>query len=369
MKIAFVARTKGLEYDDRIRKECLSLSKRNDIFIYVNFEDNRLEEGVTSYGIPFKSFKLVTRDKLPSSKFLLIKSFEFYLRVSPFLYKYDLIWAHEEYTFMFPLFSKRGKCIWDLHEIPFRFERKGLKRVFNFIENKSKKIIHANKFRIEYLQNAGVIKNYPKHDFIRNYPDKQFVESTNKDVNFDEFKRWLNGSDYAYLQGLSIPKRYPFNTVDAILKTKNIKAIVVGNFESKALSRLQEKYGDKLKENIFFAGLVDQLSIPKYLKNAKLSIILYDKKTPNNRYCEPNRLYQSIIMKVPVVVGNNEPMKEIVEFGDYGIVLKTEGEDVKRIINAIESILIKHSYYSENTAGAGNKFLWEDTCIKSHWYE
>lgn len=368
MKIAFVARTKGLEYDDRIRKECISLSKKNQIVIFTNFEDNRAEEGVTSYGIAYRSFRLATRDKLPSAKYLFIKAFEFYLKLYPILRQFDVVWAHEEYTFMFPLFARRNRCIWDLHEIPFRFEKKGMRNVFGFIERKSKKIIHANNYRITYLKKEGVIKDLSAHAFIRNLPDEKFLESTGVDPNYQSFREWLNGSDYAYLQGLTVPRRYPFNTVEAIMRTLNLKAIVVGNFDKKAHQKLKEKYGNTLNDKIYFAGLVNQLDIPAYLKDASFSIVLYDTKTPNNRYCEPNRLYQSIVLKVPVIVGCNEPMREIVDVGNYGINLSSDGGDLDEVVNAIIKLLKDHEYYSRNAAQAVNEFLWDDSCIKESWY-
>ena len=72
--IAVIAKTKGLEFDDRIRKECIALSKKYHVTIFVVFDDNRQEEGITSYGIKYKSFRIKTRDILPQSKFLLIKT-------------------------------------------------------------------------------------------------------------------------------------------------------------------------------------------------------------------------------------------------------------------------------------------------------
>jgi len=142
-KIAVVCRTVGLEYDDRIRKECISLSKIAQVKIFVTFENNIEEEGVTSYGIPYKSFALTSRKKFTSGHFLLFKAFEFYIKARKPLKKYDLIWAHEEYTFMFALFIKKNKLIWDLHEIPKYFRKIYMKPVFQFIEKRSKHIIHA----------------------------------------------------------------------------------------------------------------------------------------------------------------------------------------------------------------------------------
>ena len=209
-KIAVICRTTGLEYDDRIRKECISIAKNAKVKIFVTFENNLEEEGITSYGIPYKSFKLNSREKFRSGRFLLIKAFEFYFKVKPEIKGYDLIWAHEEYTFLFPLFAQKGRFIWDLHEIPNLFDRPILRNIFHYIEKKSKYIIHANEFRIKYLENIDLIRQLNKHDYIRNYPDIHFTNSKVQSQNYKEFLEWLNGVKYVYLQELIGAQRYPY---------------------------------------------------------------------------------------------------------------------------------------------------------------
>ena len=56
-KIALVLYTHGLDYDDRIRKEMLSVKA---LYPNVSFKvfavepKNREEEGITSYGVPYR---------------------------------------------------------------------------------------------------------------------------------------------------------------------------------------------------------------------------------------------------------------------------------------------------------------------------
>lgn len=369
VKIAFVARTVGLEYDDRIRKESLSLTNQGaEVFIYVNFTNNRAEQGVTSYGIPYKSFKLKSRDLLPSSKFLLIKSIDFYFNVRKYLASYDVVWAHEEYTYLFPLLIKRNKCIWDLHEIPFRFERPIMKLIFHYIENRSKKLIHANKYRIQYLKSIDVVKHPKKHGYLNNYPDDMFLASDSLDSEHSKFTNWLAESNYVYLQGLSVERRYPINTIEAIMKTEGLKAIVVGAIDSDALAYLEKKYSTEVRKKIYFRGMVEQLYISPYIKNALFSIVLYDVNTPNNRYCEPNRLYQSIIMNIPVIVGCNEPMKKLVDSNKFGISLKSDGRNLDEIRVSIEKLLKNREAYLCNIEKNKHNLLWNDNNIKTEWY-
>lgn len=361
-KIAFVLRTVGLEYDDRVRKEALALSKYAEVFIYVNFADNREEEGVTDYGIPYKSFKLFTRDKLPSAKYLLIKAFEFFLKVRPHLKKYDMVWAHEEYAFMFPLLLKKRFCIWDLHEIPFRFQRKYMKSLFKKIEKKSIFLLHANKYRIQYLRKEGLIQDNAKHLYLNNFPDSNFVESNevhNKDENYEDFIKWLDKDKYVYLQGLMSEGRFPYNTIKSILST-DLKMLVVGSFDEQAMNALKNEYGDEILERVYFMGMINQLFIPAYLSKAEYTVILYNTDTPNNKYCEPNRLYQSISLSIPILVGNNPPMKSIVEEYDIGISLMSDGRDLEELTEKIGLMQKRKKDFKSNLKKYANKFLWND---------
>jgi glycosyltransferase involved in cell wall biosynthesis len=368
-KIAFVLKTDGFEYDDRIRKECITLSKSADVTIFVTFDNNEEEEGVTSYGIPYKSFSLVMRKKLPSGKFLLIKALEFYLRVRSHLKSFDLIWAHEEYAFLFPLLTKKNKYIWDLHEIPALFDRPFLRSVFHYIEKRSKKIIHANDFRIQYLKKTGFIKNPQKHAFIRNYPDERFLLSKEIPVKYDEFKKWLDSEPYVYLQGLSVSGRYPYNSIASVLDATSFKIVVIGPFEDRvALNMLHEKYPEELEKRVFFAGMIDQLAIPVYLRNALFTIVLYDISKPNNRYCEANRFYQAINFGIPVIVGSNETMSEITDLYNVGIALKSDGCDLEELRTAINQLLENYDLYKRNAESCKKRFVWNDDLIMKEWY-
>jgi len=356
--IAVIAKTRGLEFDDRIRKECIALSKKYHVTIFVVFDDNRQEEGITSYGIKYKSFRIKTRDILPQSKFLLIKAFEYYLKVIVHLKEFDLFWAHEEYTFLFPLLAKKNKCIWDLHETPDKFNNYLMRKVFHYIEKKSYKIIHANNYRINHLKKIHIIKDLKKHTYLNNFPDLKFLQSTKENSNYQQFQNWLDGSNYIYLQGLSFVGRYPINTIESVIET-NSKAVVVGEIESGSLKYLNKKHPN-LDSFIYFTGMVNQLEITKYIINSQLTIIMYDSSSANELYCEPNRLYQSIGLNKPVITGNNPPMKDIVEKYGLGLSLENDGSKKSEIIEAIEELNESYDLYKKNLLKHSKKFIWQD---------
>lgn len=359
-KVAFVVKTKGLEFDDRVRKEALSLvSLGYSVKIYVQLNSNENCGGITSYGVPYESIVLKSRQMLPASKFLIFKSLDFYFSLRAKLKEYDFIWCHEEYTFLFPLLLKKNTVIWDLHELPARFNSSFMGGVFKLIERKCLALIHANIYRLNYLKNNGLIKNLDKNFVINNYPDAEFLKSDIEIPQFNEFDSWVKNSEYVYLQGLSTEKRLPYQSLKSIIEA-GLKAVVVGNVDEIAIKRLRQEYDAETFDScLFFTGMIEQMATRRLMQRAKLSIILYDDSTPNNLYCEANRLYQTVLSEVPVIVGKNPPMAEVVTDYNCGIVLPNYGDNVISIIKAIRKIennrakfIIKNEYCE--------KILWTD---------
>lgn len=366
-KIAIIVKTSGLEFDDRVRKVSIALSKKYNVKIFVLLNNNTFLQGITSYGVEFESIKLLSREVFPSTKFLTIKMLEFYCRLRNKIRNYDYIWANEESTFIFPLLSKKNSFIWDLHEIPNRFIT-GYKRIiFQYIERKSLKIVHANPQRIKFLAEKFVINKPEKHDYIHNYPDETFIDSYEKPSIYNDFISWLSNDKYIYLQGLFGAARFPYNTIASIIEQTEYKILVVGNVHPESLLNLKKEYGDKIKKRLFNAGMVNQLAIPILLKKSIFSIVLYETSKPNNRFCEANRLYQSISLGVPVIVGKNESMSEVVQ-GKYGIVMKTDGSDINELKESIDKLSSDIEFYKSNCIKHSKDYIWKDEYVNYDWF-
>lgn len=363
LKVAIIARTKGLEYDDRIRKESLAISKVAQVHIFVTFENNRSESGMTSYGIPYTSITLKSRVIFPSAKFLALKAFEYFWKVNRHLDGYDLIWAHEEYAFLFPLLKKKETVLWDLHEIPEWFLQPKFHKIFHKIEEKALKIVHANKFRIDYLNNSGLITNPPKHDAIRNYPDGNFIHNDEKHQDAKLFFDWLKDNEYVFIQGISTNDRYPFQSISSVLHSTKMKIAVIGSVSNDVKMALSNEFGPLLNDRVYFTGMLDQMVIPVFMKHAKFSMIFYSTDKPNQRFCEPNRFFQILSFGVPVICGNNEPMKEVISNHQCGISLESDGRSIEEISNSILKLLDNYSYYSKNAKNSANLFRWSDQSI------
>ena len=357
--IAFVVKS-SLEYDDRVRKIALDFAQWAEVKIFVNTPENVDVEGVTSYGVPYRSFRLLSRDWLPSRSMVPIKTLEFSWRTRNLASGFDMLWSHDIAAMLCPAVSKNKYNVLDLHELPDPLLKGSLgKRIYKLIEKRCDFVAHANEQRKEYLFEHGLVVEPAKHLSIRNFPDSDFVDSEIVDDRFDEFSDWLNGEPYVYLQGLQMPGRFPEETLTAALRVPNLKILVVGNVCEIAKKHLIEKFGDSLNERVFFRGMVNQLATPLFMKNAHFTMVFYNSDKPNNRLCEPNRLFQSVVLGVPAIVGCNEPMKAFVEGLGVGLVLNGDGRDVDEIEQAIRGLLANHDEYAENARRQREGVAWD----------
>lgn len=365
-RIAIVVKTNDIDYDDRVRKVALALSKHYYVKIFAVIDNNSRFCGKSKYGVDLEVIKLRSRDFLPQAKFLLVKSIDFYLSVIFKIRKFDAFWYNEEKTFLFPLFASNNQIfVWDQHEVPLLFCKGFRRKIFQLIEQKAQRIFHANIERIEYLKSIQLIKNIMKHSVIHNYPDNTFINSIFIPSCYNSFKDWLGTDKYIYIQGLAVKERMPYNTISSILEASTYKIIVVGSVDRDELLKLRSKYVN-LNNRVFFAGMVKQLEIPLLLRYAQFSIILYKKCDANNRYCEANRMYQAIALGVPVIVGNNESMESIVK-DKFGIVLNSDGSDFDDLKMSIIMMNDNLPFFKHTCCLHSKEFVWNDDMVDTKW--
>lgn len=354
--------TNGLEYDDRIRKEMLSMKEvLGDVeFKIFGFHgDNRTESGMLSYGVPYELVSLKSRGGSKGLISMLRKEYDFYKQIVPKIKDYDLLWVCDHQPFFFPLLSPKT-IIWDLHEIPATIIGSRIKNIlFHRMERRCKWLIHANHERIEYLSNRGVLCKPCKNLVLRNYPDQKWLsEGASTPQSYTKFKEWLGNEEYVYLQGINSESRYPLQTLFAILEIKKIKAVVIGNISEEVKRQVNEKYPDADKY-IYYTGQVVQSETAPFMAHCKFSIVFYTMKTANNRYCEPNRMFQCLGLGKPVIVGCNEPMKNaVVQYGN-GIAIESDGSIIEENVEAIKNMMNYYEKYLSNAVKSKKEFSWE----------
>lgn len=370
-KIALILYTSGLDYDDRIRKEILTIQKKfpNIKFkIFAVDSQNREESGVTSYGVEYRIPYLASRDKFKSGSNTYLKAWDFYKSIREDLKNFDAIWCADTETFLFVLLHKQKPILWDLHELPTIFMNSWWKKLlFRYVERKVTIMLHANEPRLEYLRSIGFVKHADKQFVLRNYPDFNEIDNEYDDT-YHRFAQWLGNDKCVYLQSIVSKDRADEESIGAVLDVAGLKAVVVGKIGSGRMERFEQLFGKEvLAERVFFAGQQKQLKTPQYIRKCIMSLVFYKKTSMNNWYCEPNRLFQSIINGNPVVVGDNPPMKEIVDKYGVGVCADTDGSNKDKIVIAIKKVLTNMDDLKQNLKVAQNQWLWgtQEAIIKT----
>lgn len=361
-RIALVLYTDGLDYDDRIRKEILSIKK---LYPNISFKifavdtKNREENGVTSYGVPYRIPFLKSREQYKSGSHRLAKAMDFYKTVKNDLNSFDALWCADVHTFPFILLTKNKPILWDLHELPLQFMGQSYMRVlFRYLEKKVTVMVHANEPRLKHLEEMGLVKHPEKQYVLRNYPDFNEIDSEYDDT-YQRFIEWLGDRKCVYLQGINDESRADLQSIGAVLAVPDLAAVVVGRVYPDRMDVIEKKFGkDVLNKRVFFTGMIKQMKTPQYIKKCITSLIFYRKTTMNNWYCEPNRLFQNLNNGNPVVVGYNPPMKEVIEKYGVGICADTDGSEEGKIVDALNTVLSQMVVLRDNLNKSKGNWLW-----------
>ena len=341
-----ILKCNGLQYDDRVRKECETLKKLLNLHteIHVVQDENKLSKGtIFKSESTFKSYYLISRSLFSGNTMLLLKLLELFFRILPTLFeKRKAVWLHDPIMFVFvPLLfilKKMGRLeyiVWDQHELPPNyFISNSLFRWFYKFAMKLVDVrIHANSERGDYLNN--LLDNNYNYKVLNNFVDESFVNE--KSASLDPaLLDWLDGDDFVLLQSGAYDERNFKSVVEAFTKYKMQKCVVVGG-QRINLSYFRKKYSN-FDEVFFFVGMVPQIRLVDFIDKSKASLILYKSTIKNAFYCEPNRLYQASCRGTFVIVGNNPPMARFVKRNGNGYILEDDGSNSEYIFHSLKFI-------------------------------
>ena len=362
-RIALVIKTEGLEFDDRVRKEILSVQRLypNIKFkIFAMLPSNKEAEGVTGYGVPYKSVFIPAREKYPSSTKIYLKGWQFYKAIKNDLKKFDAVWVANMDAFFVTTFVKTKHLLWDLHELPYQlFGSKWKRKLLKYTLHRCDVVVHANPQRAEYMKSINLIEDMTKHFALRNYPDFADFDQTHDEV-FRQFLAWKEDRKCVYLQGLNGDWRAAYESIAAVMRYKELIAVVVGGFDASIKEKLQNDFGQELNERIRFIGKIPQLKIPQYVEQCFMSLVFYKNIRPNNWYCEANRFYQAVVLGVPVVIGNNPSMRELVQTYSFGVSIDDDGRDIEKITAGIKELIENYEVYRQNVIAHRQLLAWDN---------
>jgi glycosyltransferase involved in cell wall biosynthesis len=325
METIVIVRSNSIFNDERVKKIVLSLSKKYKVIVlgwYREYSNNNFD--YLSEKILIKRLKL----KGPYASFSIIFYYPlFWTWVFINLCQFKPAIIHScDFDTIIPsyLYGKifSTKIIFDSFDryamafIPPKF-----KLIYTFV-NKLEEIFAFNSdFLITVSRDRlDTFKNYkPKiFDIIMNCSNDFFnSEKTSKEISKMFSIRYAGGVTFS--KGVLLVAK-------AIQTIPNIEFVIIGKtyFNIDAyLSRLNK---------IIYVGYLPHEKALAILKNADLIPVLFDPSIPNNQFANPNKLFEAMMLGIPVV---SNVCKDILKETGCGLIVEYTENDVSKVIKLL----------------------------------
>jgi hypothetical protein len=345
MQVAHLVKTKSLKSDGRVIKWINSLYEMGVNSEVFTLEDANIPKNYKEGTFNVSTTSLYSRKFFGKRKGYFLKIPEFTIRSLRFFKqsKSDIFVFHDvqHYLTLFWLcfFKKQNskkKIVWDLHELPHGALGKfaATRKIIQYILSKVDLIVYTNEYRRQCILKIFPFKEGP-FVILNNFPDKNYINAPLAALP-PELSEWNGNKPYILWMGAGSESRNFMSVLQSFQAWKEHLNLVVMGSVTKDMKRHISM--NKL-ENHVYEKFVNQDDIIKYVDNAFFSIVFYKQTSLNNTFCEPNRLYQLITRRIPVIVGNNPPLKSVVDQYGAGFVLHDDGSNSATLLEAIDQMM------------------------------
>lgn len=361
LKKAIVCVTNDLTTDQRVRKTCMALMKCG----YDVIETGRLLPDSMEFNPPYT----IRRTKLGFNSGALFYA-EYNIRLFFYLLfaKVDLIFSNDLDTLPAAFLAsriKRKKLIYDTHEyfteMPELVGRKRVQAIWKAFERtifpKLNNIITVNDsiarlYAEEYHKEIHVVRNIPPAF----HPEK-IKSRTELGLPEDNMILILQGT------GINID-RGAEEIVLAMKYMENIMLLIVGSGD--VLTKLKDMVrSEKLEEKVMFRPKMPFEELRQYTMNANLGLALDKDTNLNYRFSLPNKLFDYIHSRIPVLASDLPEIKEIIEKYDIGFFIPNHTpQAIAETVNRIFENKSRYQTVKLNTGKAGKELSWENEEIK-----
>jgi len=207
--------------------------------------------------------------------------------------------------------------------------------------------------RLKYAYTVGSFiathykESYGIHmDVIRNYPIKDPIEQEKTKSNYIIYQGALNVG-----RGLE-------ELIEAMQYIDNYELYIAGSGDIE--QDLRQKVTDfNLERKIRFLGRLKPADLKNYTQNALLGISIEKPMGLNYQYAVPNKIFDYIQTRTPILISNLAEVREILNGYQLGEVL--ELHEPLKMANQINGMLSSNQYdnWVNECSRAANEFNWE----------
>ena len=350
MKTILVSVSNDLTFDQRVQKVCNTLHKNGYSIHVIGRKQKNSNRAQFDYKVEL--IRLVF-----NKGFLFYVEFNIRLFFKILFTKKDVLLANDLDTLLPNQIASRlqsKKLVFDSHElfseIPELVDRTFVKSIWKKLENSiiprqqygitvSSKI--ADFYKEKYNVGFITIKNFPNAD-----------ENSDSKLN-NPFGR--ESKPIILYQGALNVGRGLELMIDTMEYLSNCKLVLIGDGDIR--KDLEKRVVEKnLQNQIDFLGKVH----PKELKNitpfASMGISLEEDLGLNYRFAMPNKIFDYIQARIPILISDLPEMKTIVDNYEVGEVAKSRNPE--ELASQIKSILQKD--FSSELKKARKELIWEN---------
>lgn len=344
----------------RVLKESLTLTKNNyqvDIFA---FHEKGFKEHEKINNIHVTRIKLKLK-KLPKIFFFQIfKYLEFAYHICRRVKKYNYLHIHGLMALPLAIFikkfvNKKIKIIYDCHE--YETERDHMSFLEKFFFKKIEKLLIKNCNYTIVVSNS-ILNEYQKLYNLKNiqciYNAPFYLDYKVSNIFREKFK--INADHKIFLyQGAFSKARGILKYIEVFKQLKNQKCCLILMGYGSLLKEVKEAVINN--KNIFLQDAVPLNEIQKYTSSADYGLNITDNTCLSRYYALPNKLFEYIMARIPLIVSNDYERGKLVKENQIGFVVKnTQIKSIKdKIIYSLKYDKDKFFYKLDNLA---TKFNW-----------
>ncbi|MFT7381882.1 MAG: glycosyltransferase involved in cell wall biosynthesis [Roseivirga sp.] len=331
-KVAILLKS-NLKYDGRVLAEIdtLSLQYPKNDFRIILLPDGPLDSIVLPENVSIKIISINVRKSRFKRVLLPFTTFCYTLMCFFELVKFkpDVIHVHD----IFPVpsgllysFFASVNIVYDDHEL-FKVKTNFFQKLLYWSEaqiiRKAKIVLVANSYRSRIVR---FIYSVPKEKVftLENFNHLRKERDTNfKDQRFNELIDTIHGDNHLAIlhQGQVSEGRGLKYLLEFSTKIQGRAKIIFMGISEQRYERLIVEY-PHLKMVSAHIGYVPYELINEYWSKVDATLVFYDIKEINNKYCAPNRLYLALSNRIPLMVNLENPvLSEAVIRHDAGMVM------------------------------------------------
>ena len=298
---------------------------------------------------PHKRFKLFF-----DSSFLFYAEFNIRLFFELLFEKYDILIANDTDTLVANYLVsklKNKKLIFDAHElfpeVPELQHRPFVKRIWEFIENSIFPHLQysytvcdsiADYYRLKYKIDMKVIRNVPYYEDYSNGN----VEAKSEQI-------------ILYQGAINVGRGLEW-VIDAMPLINNAKLVIIGDGDIK--NELIKKVElANLTQRVVFVDKMPPNQLKEYTKQATIGLCLLDNIGLSYYYALPNRIFDYIQARLPILATSFPEITKIV--GNYNTGILIDQYEPEYLADTINQML-ENPYPTEHFTELAKQFCWEN---------